>query len=55
MPRMWGTADFGTTSRWEGKRTFQCLDCERPDPLIDPHATGWLEGELGKDHPFKIE
>ena len=28
-------------------RTFQCLDCDRPDPLkADP--LGWLSGELGR-------
>jgi len=31
-----------------GQRTFQCLDCERPDPLKSPQATGWLTGELGR-------
>jgi hypothetical protein len=32
----------------KGPRTFQCLDCEGPDPLKDPYAIGWLAGELGK-------
>jgi len=27
---------------------FQCLDCERPDPLKSPYAIGWLAGELGR-------
>jgi hypothetical protein len=31
-----------------GKRTFQCFDCNRPDPLKSTNATGWLAGELGK-------
>jgi len=39
----------------KGKRTFQCFDCERRDPMKDPHTSGWLEGELGKTHPFKTE
>ena len=30
----------------KGQRTFQCLDCERPDPLKTDQATGWLKGEL---------
>jgi hypothetical protein len=30
----------------KGRRTFQCLDCERPDPLKTEQATGWLKGEL---------
>ena len=30
----------------KGKRTFQCLDCEGPDPLKSDLANGWLEGEL---------
>jgi hypothetical protein len=32
----------------DGPRTFQCLDCEGPDPINSPHAIGWLAGELGK-------
>jgi hypothetical protein len=39
----------------EGERTFRCLDCERPDPFNDPHAIGWLEGELGKLRPPKTK
>jgi len=30
----------------KGQRTFQCLDCERPDPLKTNQAFGWLKGEL---------
>jgi hypothetical protein len=30
----------------KGRRTFQCIDCERPDPLKTDQATGWLKGEL---------
>jgi hypothetical protein len=30
----------------EGQRTFQCLDCDRPDPLKTDQVTGWLKGEL---------
>jgi hypothetical protein len=30
----------------KGRRTFQCLDCERPDPLKTEQAIGWLKGEL---------
>jgi hypothetical protein len=30
----------------KGQRTFQCLDCDRPDPLKSQTATGWLKGEL---------
>jgi hypothetical protein len=29
-------------------RTFQCLDCDRPDPLKSD-ALRWLSGELGRD------
>ncbi|HEV7441486.1 MAG TPA: hypothetical protein VGO18_02745 [Steroidobacteraceae bacterium] len=29
-----------------GQRALQCLDCDRPDPLKAPQATGWLKGEL---------
>jgi hypothetical protein len=29
-----------------GRRTFQCLDCERSDPIKTDQATGWLKGEL---------
>jgi hypothetical protein len=31
----------------KGKRTFQCFDCERPDPLKMDEVKGWLAGELG--------
>ena len=34
-----------------GKRTFQCFDCDRPDPLKSPDAIGWLAGELGIETP----
>jgi hypothetical protein len=30
----------------KGRRTFQCLDCDRPDPFKTHQATGWLKGEL---------
>ena len=30
----------------KGPRTFQCLDCEGPDPLKSDLAKGWLKGEL---------
>jgi hypothetical protein len=29
-------------------RTYQCLDCDRPDPLKSD-ALRWLSGELGRD------
>jgi hypothetical protein len=31
----------------KGPRTFQCFDCDRPDPLKSEKTTGWLKGELG--------
>jgi len=34
----------------KGQRTFQCLDCDRRDPLKTDQVTGWLKGEL---HPPK--
>jgi hypothetical protein len=30
----------------KGRRTLQCLDCERPDPLKSHDALRWLSGEL---------
>jgi hypothetical protein len=30
----------------KGQRSFQCLDCERPDPLKTDRVNGWLKGEL---------
>jgi hypothetical protein len=30
----------------KGQRAFQCIDCERPDPLKSEKATGWLRSEL---------
>ena len=38
----------------KGQRTFQCLDCERPDPMKDPQTIGWLVGELGKDRVRRL-
>jgi hypothetical protein len=36
----------------KGKRTFQCFDCDRPDPLKSDEVIGWLKGELApKDDP----
>jgi hypothetical protein len=32
----------------EGQRTFQCFDCDRPDPMNTDKVTGWLSGELGR-------
>jgi hypothetical protein len=32
----------------KGKRTFQCFDCDRPDPLQSDRVISWLSGELGK-------
>jgi hypothetical protein len=32
----------------KGPRTFQCFDCERPDPLKSDEVCGWLRGELGE-------
>jgi hypothetical protein len=29
-------------------RTFQCIGCERPDPLKTMGTRGWLKGELSK-------
>jgi hypothetical protein len=29
-----------------GQPTFQCFDCDRPDPMKTEKATGWLMGEL---------
>jgi len=28
-----------------GDRTLQCIDCDRPDPLQNPSAQGWLKGQ----------
>ena len=30
----------------DGQRTFQCFDCDRPDPLKSETVTGWLQSEL---------
>jgi hypothetical protein len=34
----------------DGPRTFQCFNCDRPDPLKTQKAMGWVKGEL---HPPK--
>jgi hypothetical protein len=28
------------------RRTLQCLDCDRPDPLKSDYVIGWLKSEL---------
>ena len=33
----------------KGERTFQCFDCDRPDPLKTDRALGRLDGELGSE------
>jgi hypothetical protein len=30
----------------KGKRTFQCFDCDPPDPMKTEKVFGWLMGEL---------
>jgi len=32
----------------EGPRTFQCPECDRPDPIKTDQVIGWLKGELGR-------
>jgi hypothetical protein len=39
----------------KGLRTFQCFDCDRPDPMKTDEATGWLSGELGRTELGKTE
>jgi hypothetical protein len=34
----------------KGRRTFECLDCGRPDPLKSDDTLRWLSSEL---HPPK--
>jgi hypothetical protein len=30
----------------KGQRTFQCFDCDRPDPLKTDRVIGWLKSQL---------
>jgi hypothetical protein len=30
----------------KGLRMFQCLECDRPDPIKTDKVMGWLRGEL---------
>lgn len=30
----------------DGPRTFQCFECDRPDPLKTEKVIGWIKGEL---------
>ena len=37
----WALPQGGNT-----KRTFQCLNCDGPDPMKTERTSGWLKGEL---------
>jgi hypothetical protein len=30
----------------KGQRRFECVDCDRPDPLKTDKVVSWLKGEL---------
>jgi hypothetical protein len=30
----------------KGRRTFQCFECDRPDPLKTDEVKGWFKSEL---------
>jgi hypothetical protein len=30
----------------KGQRTFQCFDCDSPDPMKTEKAMGWIKSEL---------
>jgi hypothetical protein len=30
----------------KGQRTFQCFDCDRPDPMETEKAMGWIKSGL---------
>jgi hypothetical protein len=32
----------------KGRRSWRCLDCDKPDPFKSDTAHQWLKGELGK-------
>jgi hypothetical protein len=33
----------------KGPRSWQCFDCEGPDPITSPNITGWVKGLLGEE------
>ena len=37
-----------------GPRTFQCLRCDREDPLQSDYVKGWLHGELAQPAQFGV-
>jgi len=45
-PHCWAYLTLVLPPGGEGKRTFQCFDCDRPDPMTTEKAIGWLKGEL---------
>jgi hypothetical protein len=46
-PKCGAPMTFALPASGKGHRSWQCLDCERPDPLKSGRAQGWLKGELG--------
>jgi hypothetical protein len=46
LPRLPAFLILALPSGGEGQRTFQCLECDGPDPMKTDQATGWLKGEL---------
>jgi len=46
LPSLWAHLILALPPGGKGPRTFQCLDCEQPDPLKTDKVLGWLKSEL---------
>ncbi|WP_298256902.1 hypothetical protein [Bradyrhizobium sp.] len=45
-PRCGRKMDAALPPGGNGKRTWRCFDCDRPDPLTSETTQAWLKGEL---------
>ena len=41
-----GEMEFALPPSGDGERSWQCFECDRPDPFRSPVSRGWLAGEL---------
>lgn len=45
-PKCGRELDLALSVGGDGKRSWQCFDCDQPDPLKSKTTQAWLKGEL---------